>query len=313
MSFVTWILVHALKFILSPIYWFHPNDKNALDRARTSIRIFFRKLLKSPSREMAVPSRESDELALFRDPQFALRSHPNFQTQWWYFSGNLQSSDNRRWEYELVFFIRKTGVDFFGFWPMNKMRDQLFISHFSLVDMDGPKEQKNFRYYHRGGIFSDLHGLATDSRFNIELDHWTAQQAQDGKIHLSAACEGDSIELELTSLKNLIYHGENGYSARDQDSRVASYHCSFTRLETTGILTARDESFRVTGLSWLDHEKMSSHPHRFTWGWDWFSIQLDNNEELMIYRFHNADGTQDNQFSFGKLSASACQQRAYDV
>ena len=36
-------------------------------------------------------------------------NHPEFQTEWWYYTGNLQSSTGRRFGFELTFF--RQGVD----------------------------------------------------------------------------------------------------------------------------------------------------------------------------------------------------------
>src|SRR5215210_5520348 len=32
--------------------------------------------------------------------------HPDFQTEWWYYTGNLQGEDGRRFGYQLTFFRR---------------------------------------------------------------------------------------------------------------------------------------------------------------------------------------------------------------
>ncbi len=297
-SLLTWFLALVFRVFFASIFLFRSENPNRtpIEVSREIIRKVFRKFSKNQLIQLSKNHASFDQ---FRDPTRALFSQPNIQTQWWYFSGNLKSSEYRNWEYELVFFIRKTDLDFFGFWPMNKMRDQLFISHFALVDMDGTKDQKNFRYYHRGGILAEAKGVSSTNKFEVQLENWSARQNEAGQIRLTAFCEGDAIELDLTSLKNVIYHGENGFSQRSEDPRIASYHCSLTRLKTTGMVKSKGDKFQVSGFSWLDHEKMLAEPNRFTSGWDWFSIQLDNNEELMIYRFRNKNGSVDNQFSFG--------------
>lgn len=33
-------------------------------------------------------------------------SHPNYQTEWWYYTGNLQTSDGHRFGFELTFFAK---------------------------------------------------------------------------------------------------------------------------------------------------------------------------------------------------------------
>jgi predicted secreted hydrolase len=62
-------------------------------------------------------------------------------------------------------------------------------------------------------------------------------------------------------------------------------------LATTGKLTIGSESFDVTGTSWMDHEFGSADLDKDLVGWDWFSLQLDDQRELMLYRLRRADGS----------------------
>ena len=61
--------------------------------------------------------------------------------------------------------------------------------------------------------------------------------------------------------------------------------------------------FTVDGLSWMDHEWSTSALGAEQVGWDWFSIQLDDNTELMLFQLRRADGTVD-AFSSGTLIAA---------
>ena len=49
----------------------------------------------------------------------------------------------------------------------------------------------------------------------------------------------------------------------------------------------------MDGLSWMDHEWSTSALGAEQVGWDWFSIQLDDNTELMLFQLRRADGTVD--------------------
>ena len=59
----------------------------------------------------------------------------------------------------------------------------------------------------------------------------------------------------------------------------------------------------MDGLSWMDHEWSTSALGAEQAGWDWFSIQLDDNTELMLFQLRRADGTVD-AFSSGTLIAA---------
>jgi predicted secreted hydrolase len=47
----------------------------------------------------------------------------------------------------------------------------------------------------------------------------------------------------------------------------------------------------VRGLSWMDHEFGSDELQAGQIGWDWFSIQLDDRRELMLYVLRQKDGS----------------------
>ena len=54
-----------------------------------------------------------------------------------------------------------------------------------------------------------------------------------------------------------------------------------------------DATMAVEGESWMDHEFGSGELADHLVGWDWFSLQLDNNHEIMAYGLRQADGSFD--------------------
>src|SRR5260370_23294922 len=60
-----------------------------------------------------------------------------------------------------------------------------------------------------------------------------------------------------------------------------------TRLEVSGTVNRQ----RCRGTAWMDHEFGSSRLRENQQGWDWFSIQFDNDAELMLYQIRRRDGT----------------------
>jgi predicted secreted hydrolase len=245
------------------------------------------------------PQPNGSDWERFHDPDHALTCWNDQQTQWWYFSGNLNSQDGRNFGYELVFFRRKTVFDFLGILPGHWFKRNLFVAHFALSHVQATQPRRRFRYWHRGGFFSNTKVFASSDSFHVDVGGWSAYQDTNGDIVLNAQFMWDSISLKLHPTKPLVYHSEGGYSRREADPSVSSYHCSFTRLETSGHIMSNGETLEVSGQSWLDHEKMLAGRERLSHGWDWYSIQFDNNEELMLYLFHNSDGTMDWDYSYG--------------
>jgi len=64
-----------------------------------------------------------------------------------------------------------------------------------------------------------------------------------------------------------------------------------TRLRTRGVLTYGGARLSVDGLSWMDHEFGSDELQANQVGWDWFSVQLDDRRELMLYLLRQKDGS----------------------
>jgi predicted secreted hydrolase len=108
------------------------------------------------------------------------------------------------------------------------------------------------------------------------------------------AADGDlALQLTVSQEKPLVVHGTDGISRKGASLGQASHYYSFTRLATVGQLTIGSESFDVTGTSWMDHEFGSAELGKDLVGWDWFSLQLDDQRELMLYRLRRADGSAD--------------------
>ena len=71
-------------------------------------------------------------------------------------------------------------------------------------------------------------------------------------------------------------------------------------MQTDGELIIDGKKETVRGVSWMDHEFGSNQLGEDQVGWDWFSIQLDNNTELMLYLMRRKDGSVD-PYSSGTL------------
>jgi predicted secreted hydrolase len=52
-------------------------------------------------------------------------------------------------------------------------------------------------------------------------------------------------------------------------------------------------TYSVKGQSWFDHEFSTSLLGKGQVGWDWFCIQLDNREEIMLYAMRTKSGAMD--------------------
>ncbi len=225
--------------------------------------------------------------------------HPDYLTEWWYYTGNLDSVDGRHFGYQLTFFRRAVSPP-----HLRQSResdwaaDQLYLSHFSLTDVAGD-EYRAFERFTRGA--AGLAGAQAEP-YRVWLEDWQIEQRSPDVVALHALQDDIVLDLTLTDVKGIILQGQAGYSLKGAEPGNASYYFSQTRLQSEGSLTIRGETFAVGGLSWMDHEFSTSALAPDQVGWDWFSIQLDDGSELMLFQLRKEDGSTD-PFSSGTFIA----------
>jgi predicted secreted hydrolase len=227
--------------------------------------------------------------------------HPEFQTEWWYTTGNLAAADGRRFGFELTFFRRSLlppqdwptrGSD----WAAN----QVYLAHFTLSDV----QAGSFRYFERSERgAAGLAGATVEPGYQVWLGNWKVAQTGAKNYHLEAQQGDVQVSLELTDIKGPVLEGIDGYSQKGADPGNASYYTSQTRLESRGTVTSGGQRFNVTGSSWMDHEYSTSALAADQVGWDWFALQLNDGSELMVYVMRKADGSSD-LYSQGTLIAA---------
>ncbi|GAB4254606.1 MAG: lipocalin-like domain-containing protein [Candidatus Methylacidiphilales bacterium] len=214
-------------------------------------------------------------------------AHPEFKTEWWYFTGNLRSQDGEAFGYQLTFFRQglRPGPPSPSRWSL---RD-LYFGHFTVTDV------ARGTFHHREKIDRGALGISrySEERMDLLLDGWTIQQIGPDTFHLRANSDGLALDLRVEAVKPMVFHGDRGLSQKGPQPGNASHYYAYTRLQSTGTLTVDGRSVEVSGWSWFDHEFSTSVLGPDQIGWDWFSLQLETGEELMVYQIRKADGTAD--------------------
>ena len=211
-------------------------------------------------------------------------SHEDFKTEWWYYTGHLLGDNGQTFGYELTFF--RTGVSQAKDGDTNLWKlDNLYLAHFAVSDV----QKKKFVYFekmNRGGI-----GPASASSENLAVtnENWFVEQLGD-KTVLRADGGGYNIHLLLNSLKPPVVHGKDGVSQKASCKGCASHYFSQTRLATDGFIYIDKKPVKVSGTSWMDHEFGSNQLTAEQIGWDWYSIQLNNKTDCMLYVMRNKNG-----------------------
>ncbi|MCE0521565.1 MAG: carotenoid 1,2-hydratase [Methylacidiphilales bacterium] len=216
-------------------------------------------------------------------------AHPNFKTEWWYFTGNLQDGRQRKFGYQLTLF--RQGIQFTPAQPTSRwaVRD-FYFGHFTISDLAA----NQFHVAERVSRGALGEAKAAPDRMDVALGPWTVRQADTSQqIQLEAREADMEINFEENPLKPLVLEGVNGLSRKADGAGEASYYYSYPRLATTGQLRVGGSTYAVSGLSWFDHEFSTSSLGASQVGWDWFCIQLDSHEEIMLYAMRDKSGAMD--------------------
>jgi predicted secreted hydrolase len=214
-------------------------------------------------------------------------AHDGFASEWWYYTGHVRAPDGRRFGYELTFF--RVGLRPGQAAPENGQSrwrgNQLYPAHFALTDESG-KQFFHFERFARAALGA---GSASTTHLEVHVDSWSL--TGPSPFHMKADAGGIAIDFTQTSEKPPAIHGHNGISTKAACDTCASHYYSMTRLRTAGTLTFAGRRLPVTGITWMDHEFGSDELQANQAGWDWFSIQLDDRREFMLYLLRQKDGS----------------------
>ncbi len=234
-------------------------------------------------------------------------AHPSFRQEWWYFTGNLITSEEDLFGYQLTFFRFSNPpheLDIESNWQTHST----WMAHLALTDVEG----NQFLYaedFSRGAI-----GLAgsQSAPFKVWVNDWSVTEIGEPCDHcISARVQANTkdfaINFEILSEALPVLQGESGFSAKSHDGEIASYYYSYPSLRTKGTVRLKDKIRRVTGTSWMDREWSSAILAKGQSGWDWFALHLNETTQLMVFQVRDSEGqpyrtahlmsaTQDNQY-----------------
>ena len=229
--------------------------------------------------------------------------HPDFRTEWWYYTGNLETAARRHFGFQLTFFrtalAPPPAAD--GEPASRWSTRQLYLAHFALTDTAGR------RLHAWSRLDRQALGLAgaQATPFRVWLGDWSVEgeAAAESPMRLRAAEGGVAIDLVLTAEKPTVLQGDRGWSPKGPEPGNASYYYSRPRLGARGTVRVDGEPLPVSGLAWMDREWGTSALGPDLVGWDWLALQLDDGREVMVYRLRRRDGSAD-PHSAGTLIAA---------
>lgn len=218
-----------------------------------------------------------------------LGPHDAYQTEWWYYTGNLETAEGRPFGYQLTFFRRALQPSASSLQPSGSSwrTEQVYLAHFTISDI------AEETFYPAERFSRGAAGLAGGQAapYRVWLEDWSAEEIAPGVVRLRA--QTDEVALDLTLRQTLppVLHGDEGLSQKGPEPGNASYYYSIVQQETAGTITVQEQRYEVSGVSWKDHEYSTSALSPGAVGWDWFSLQLDNGGALMFFQIRRADGS----------------------
>jgi predicted secreted hydrolase len=252
--------------------------------------------------------------------------HPQFRHEWWYVTGNLDSTGGERFGFEVIFFrialappgdvglARGTGAD-----PVvtaggsggvpNRVSAwrtrQVYLAHFAITDVTRGKFAFASKYSRdalglagaqaqplRVWLDDWMFGIAADTN-SVSNKQGLASPATESDWKLHAQGQGYELTLEAQPLSQPVLNGERGLSRKASERGAASYYYSIPRVAVRGKLLRAGVSSDVQGLAWLDREWGSDSLGASEQGWDWFALQLKDGSSFMFYSLRNRDGTRE--------------------
>jgi predicted secreted hydrolase len=214
--------------------------------------------------------------------------------EWWYFSGHLRGVDAAGhvhcYGFEYVTF------QFLSFGPI-----PVYVGNFAVTDLS----RKSFHY---GAQTATYPVPALKDAFSAHTGGWT-MSGGNGHDALEAALDGYTLHLHLQASAPAVLEGNGGLVT--MGTLGSSKYYSWTSLVTTGTMVDHGVSEKVTGLSWMDHQ-WGAMDLTSGGGWDWYSVQLSDGDQYMLYFLRNPRGTIVQSFGT-RVSPSGLSQRLASV
>jgi len=202
-------------------------------------------------------------------------SHHDCIIEWWYFNGHLKDKIGNEYSFMDCLFkidVKKVKIPFLSKIPLKTS----YFSHSLITDI------KNGKFHHEISPFSiiskdsfskqSLYINYINPKIDTDYTNCVIEKTNEDTYHI----KNENIDLKLISTKKPLLEGGKGFL--DLHSKT-TYYYSLTNLKTEGKIKIKNKWIDVTGKSWMDHQWADTSYSKDRW--DWFSIQLDNNSEIV--------------------------------
>ncbi len=214
----------------------------------------------------------------------ALNQQPDYRIEWWYVTANLIDETGAPMGIQWTLFRHASSPS-----PQQEgwANQQLWLGH---IGVTTAQQHLSSDRYGRGGV-----GQAgvTMAPFKAWIDHWSLSRVENEpepptSFNLIAQSDQFGYDLVLQKSGPAVLQGEQGFSVKSPQGQ-ASYYMSLPFLDVSGSVWIDENTYQVKGQAWLDREWSSQPLSADQEGWDWFSLHLDNQDKLMLFRLRHQD------------------------
>jgi predicted secreted hydrolase len=197
-------------------------------------------------------------------------AHTGVHNEWWYLVGHLHGG-GRTFGYELTIFkfhnVRP---------PYLSTPVSLFRTDLAVTDEQAHRFHEQITYHFPGQAGASTAGL------DVHAGAVVLKAGAGNSMTASASLPGASFNLRLRSLRPALDVGGTGFIPFGDGG---SYYYSLTDIASSGTLRIGAHTYRVSGVSWLDHQWGN-----WSWsgvkGWTWMALQLGNGIQMSVFDFH---------------------------
>ncbi|MFA0310900.1 hydrolase [Vibrio splendidus] len=214
------------------------------------------------------------------------QAHPSFRHEWWYLTANLIDENGNALGVQWTQFRFATAPQDSGNGTKKTtwQSQQIYMAHSAITTKDKHYADEKWS---RGQ--DELAGVDS-SPFRVYLDDWQWTSTTDDLFPttLNASSEQFGYSLKLTNNAPYQKQGEQGYSIKSGDGKVASYYYSQPFINVSGNVTIDGVTHQVSGKGWIDREWSSQFLLDSQQGWDWFALRLSDETSLVVFQLRNS-------------------------
>ena len=214
------------------------------------------------------------------------QAHPDFRHEWWYLTANLIDENGNalgvQWtQFRFAAAPQDSGN---GTKKTTWQSQQIYMAHSAVTTKD-----KHYADEKWSRDQAELAGVSA-SPFRVYLDDWQWNSSSDDLFPATLNANSDQFGYSLKLTNNTPYQkqGEQGYSTKSGDGKVASYYYSQPFIDVSGEVTIDGITHQVSGKGWIDREWSSQFLLDSQQGWDWFALRLSDETSLVVFQLRNS-------------------------